>query len=219
MKRAAVLSLALFAATALTAAKPTHKLETAKGLPDALSKKVAAALDPAGNKIATGKGLVCEIWFVKSAAVKSATGNYSALTEGQLVGALRVGKAATYTDFKGQEIKPGVYTLRYGKQPVDGNHIGTSELPDFLLALPAKTDTDPKTLTMKEMFHKASAKAAGSTHPAIFSLLPAKKTAKPALAHNEDKDWWVLSATVNATAKGKKAPVAVRMVAVGKTDE
>ena len=46
-----------------------------------------------------------------------------------------------FTDFRGQEIKKGVYTLRYGQQPEDGNHIGTSELADFLLAIPAGVDS------------------------------------------------------------------------------
>ncbi|MFQ5730352.1 MAG: hypothetical protein ACE5KM_00195 [Planctomycetaceae bacterium] len=219
MKRAAVFLSALLAMTGLTGAKPSHTLETVKAVPKGLSKKVVAVLDPTTYRIRTDKGAVCEIWFVKSAAVKKATGTYSSFAEGQLLGALRVGKAAPYTDFRGQELKPGTYTLRYGKQPVDGNHVGTSELPDFLLALPAKTDTDPKTLTMKEMFHKQSAKAAGTTHPAIFALLPGKKTTKVTLSHDEDKELWILSVTVNAAAKDKKAPVPLTMVAVGKTDE
>jgi len=224
MRRFVMPSLfALFSVSVLTAAKPTHKLDVDKKTPDGLSQKVTAALDPAVHRITTDKGVVCEIWFVKSAEVKA---NFKPTLSvkypfevGQLIGALRVGKAKTFTDFRGQELKPGVYTLRYGKQPIDGNHIGTSELHDFLLALPAKEDKDPKTFRFVGPLHKTSAKSAGSTHPAIFSLLPAKASDKASLSHEEDKDLWILQSVVNRAAKEKSKKVPVKMVAVGKTDE
>ena len=214
---------AVLAVALLTGAKPAVKLESRKGLPDGLAKKVAAKLNPAGYRISTAKGVLCEIWFAKNLPVKAGfkptlSAKYP-FTPGQLVGAIRIGKAGTYTDFKGQEMKPGVYTLRYGLQPEDGNHIGTSETADFFLALSAKTDTDPKLISLKETFHKRSAKAAGSTHPAIFSLLPPQKGGKAGLSHNEDKNLWILTATIATKAKGVKTKLTVRLVAVGKSEE
>ena len=214
----ATLAVCLF-----TGAKSEHKLESAKGAPDGLSKKVAAAIDGKGHKIAGKKGTIVEIWFAKTAPVKAGFKPTLAVKypfqPGQLIGAMRVAKGNKYTDFRGQELKPGVYTLRYGKQPEDGNHIGTSELYDFLLALPAKMDTDPKAINLVNMLHKRSAKSVGSTHPAIFSLLPAKKSDKAKLEHNADKEHLILNASIQGEAKGKKVTVPLRMVAIGKGEE
>lgn len=202
----------------LTGAAPTNKLETVKGLPDGLAKGVAALLSEKGLRLVSGKGTVAEVWFAKQVAVKAGfkpTLNVKyPFQPGQFIGVLRVGKAQTFTDFRGQELKPGVYTLRYGQQPEDGNHIGTSETADFLLALPAKMDTDPKTISLMDTLFQRSAKAAGSTHPAIFYLLPPEKSAKTALMHDEDKEFWILQTALKA---GKKA-VPLRLVIVGKSE-
>ena len=91
---------------------------------------------------------VCDVCAVKDLAAKDGfkpTLNVKyPFQPGQLIGALRVSGKTEFTDFRGQPVKAGVYTLRYGQQPQDGNHIGTSELSDFLLAIPATTDTDLK---------------------------------------------------------------------------
>lgn len=219
------LFLVTFALSAglLAAAEPSHKLAAVKGAPDGLSEKIAGLLNPAGQRVMGPDGPVADVWLAKPLAVKekfSATFNVKyPFTPGQIVGALRVPEKSKFTDFRGQQIKPGVYTLRYGQQPEDGNHIGTSELADFLLAVPAKTDTDPKPIGDFDKLSMMSAKAAGTTHPAIFSLLPAeKKPEKPGLAHNEDREFWILEITAEGKAKDKKMPVPVRLVVIGRSE-
>jgi len=216
--------LALALSTGLLAgAKPTHKLTPVKKAPQGVSKQIAAALNPAGYGIAGPKGPVCEVWLVKSLAVKSSFKpsldvKYP-FTSGQLIGVLRVAQKAEFTDFRGQEVGGGVYTLRYGQQPPDGNHVGTSELYDFLLAIPAKFDADPKPLNGIEALHMKSAKTAGSTHPAVFSLLPTTKAAKAAsLTHDEDREFWILTLSGNGKAKGKTVKIQVRLVAIGQSE-
>jgi hypothetical protein len=39
-------------------------------------------------------------------------------------------------DFRGQQVPVGFYTLRYALIPDDGNHLGVSPNPDFLLLIP-----------------------------------------------------------------------------------
>ncbi|MBM4075607.1 MAG: hypothetical protein FJ267_08185, partial [Planctomycetes bacterium] len=146
------------------------KLSIADKQPAGLSEKVAMAVNPQGQQIEVTGGKIGSIWLVKSLDVKpdfkpSLNVKY-ALTPGQLVGVIEVTKKSEYTDFRGQDVAAGVYTLRYGQQPVDGNHVGTSELHDFLLAIPAKHDTDSATLKMSDAMHKLSAKTSGSNHPA-----------------------------------------------------
>ena len=48
------------------------------------------------------------------------------------------------SDYRGQAIPPGSYTLRYAMLPQDGNHMGVAPNPDFLLAIPAAIDSDPQ---------------------------------------------------------------------------
>ena len=43
-------------------------------------------------------------------------------------------------DYRDQPIAKGVYTMRYGLQPVNGDHLGVSTYRDYSLLLPAAKD-------------------------------------------------------------------------------
>ncbi|HCK52851.1 MAG TPA: hypothetical protein DIC23_06510 [Planctomycetaceae bacterium] len=208
-----------------TAAAPSHKLGRTKALPKGVGPKVAGLIDKAGYQITSPKGPVCSVWLVKDVPVrdkfKPTLSIKYPFIAGQLVGLLQVHDKNGYTDFRGQELKPGVYTLRYGQQPEDGNHVGTSELADFLLALPAKIDQDPKPIFGFEDLSMKSAKSAGAIHPAIFSMLPSEKPIKSAsVTHDEDHDFWILNVAAAATSKSKKATkVNLRFIVVGRSPE
>lgn len=190
--------------------------------PAGLSQPLAAKLDPQGYRVQTAQGAVCDVWLLKDLAAKPGfkpTLNVKyPFQSGELIGVLRVADKVDFTDFRGQAIKPGVYTLRYGQQPQDGNHIGTSEVSDFLLALPAATDTNLKPLGNPESLHKASAKAAGGNHPAIFSLLPSEAPVTSAMLAKDDNNHWVLSLPVPAVQGGKKISVSLRLIVIGKAE-
>jgi hypothetical protein len=125
---------------------------------------------------------------------------------GTLVGAIRFSRKAA--DFRNQDIPRGVYTLRYGNQPVDGNHVGTFATRDFLLMLPPDADTSPDAIPEMDLFKK-SAESAGSTHPAIMPLLKAEGDDDgPAARHLEEQEWWTLRFTGKG-AGGEKVPLEV----------
>jgi hypothetical protein len=173
-----------------------------------------------GYQVISAKGAVVEVWLLKEVALKPGfkpgfTQMYP-FSPGQLLGALVIPKGGEYTDFRGQAMKAGTYTLRYGLQPMDGNHVGTSETYDFLLALSAKADTKTDPIkTVKELV-KISAKAAGSAHPAIFSLLdPEEAEAKAKLEQDDFTEHWVLSFGAKGKAKDKRVDFKVRLVVVG----
>lgn len=203
------------------AAEEAYQLGSADKLPEGLNEKVAALLDPAGHAVTLKDANVCTVWLAKSLPLKakfkpSLTVKYP-LTAGQLVGALEV-KAAEFTDFRGQPVKAGVYTLRYGLQPQDGNHVGTSETSDFLLAIPAAGDTDPALIKIPNLM-KRSAKATGSNHPAIFSLLPpGESVEKPTLAHEAGKELWILEFAAEGKQGDAAAKVPFKLVVVGKSE-
>ena len=204
------------------AAKPSHQLKTAKELPNDLPKPIAEKMEPAGYQIAEPSGILGTVWFAKDVTLKPGFQpgfmvKYP-FNVGELVGVLKVEKDGSMTDFRGQELKAGLYTLRYGQQPQDGNHIGTSETSDFLLASPIAKDAKPATLTDMDEFIKNSAAAAGSNHPAIFSLLPTEKAGEAKLTYNKDRDFWILDAAITGKDKDKAVKVPVKLVVVGKAE-
>lgn len=185
-------------------------------IPEGLSSEVTQSLARPGSRITGPDGPLCTLWFVKAPLLKEGFSPTLSvkypLTPGGLVGVLKVEKGTELTDFREQVLAPGLYTLRYGQQPADGNHIGTSELADFLMALPAKEDSSPKTTDDLDEVVALATEAAGTTHPAILALKPAEE-AKPQgakLVHDPADDLWMIE-----TAIGEKSPLALRLVVVG----
>jgi hypothetical protein len=198
--------------------------------PQGLAKAIAEKLGPFELKITRGENrTVAEIWLAKEWPIKAGfqptdTVQYP-LSIGQLVGAIRFKRKAS--DFKGQEIHSGVYTLRYGQQPVDGNHVGTSATRDFLMLLPADADTSPEPLDEKGLLQR-SKKAAGSSHPAILSLVKpgplrntGAKVALPVMRHTEKPDWWIVQFVGPGRLATDREPTGLRvdLVVVGKGGE
>ncbi len=140
-------------------------------VPPELAAPVAALLAPQGVHAETGRAAL-DFWWVKALPLKGAAGappSWSAVEEGRLVGAVRVG--ANYPDIRGKNVKPGVYTLRYGIQPSNGDHLGVSPFRDFLLLSPAALDTDPAAKGHDGTI-ELSKEAIGGSHPAVLSIDP-----------------------------------------------
>lgn len=214
----AVLSLAFVVAA--HAADP--KVESLKEGPTGLSPAVTAALSETALRVSGPNGPVCDVWLTKEVPLnpnfKSSLQIKYPFQPGQLIGAIRFPARSTPTDFRGQELKPGIYTLRYGLQPSDGNHVGTSEIRDFLVACPPKEDADPKPIEDFKALAKLSAAAPGTAHPAIFPLLePADKpVAAPAAKHDAEKDLLILETNASGKAGAAAAPTPIRLVVFGK---
>lgn len=153
----------------------------------AASESVRKALEPKGSRVTLPDGTAaCEIWLRSAApAGKTETPGaiYKTLGESSLIGVITFPKATS--DFRGQSIKPGAYTLRYALHPSDGNHLGISPVRDFLVMIPIGVDQNADAQYKFEELVKMSAKASGTNHPAVISLaLPEVKPA-PTLVENE----------------------------------
>jgi hypothetical protein len=121
-----------------------------------------------------------DFWWVKSLPLKGAGGgapSWQDVEEGTLVGAVRL--SADYRDIRGRVIRPGVYTLRYGIQPANGDHLGVSPFRDFLLLSPAAIDKDPAA-SGHDGTIEMSKQAIGGSHPGVWSIDPPVAT-EPAL--------------------------------------
>jgi hypothetical protein len=218
-----LLFLAAFGqASALLAADQT--VEPLKEPPAGLSAEITAAINSSGYRITGKDGVICDVWLAKEIPLKpkfksSLRIKYPFQT-GQLFGVIRFPEGSRPTDFRGQSLKPGTYTLRYGLQPDDGNHLGTSDIRDFLVGCPPKTDVDPKRVEdIKDLF-KLSAQAAGTTHPAIFLLFPpAEKPFEAAgVRYDDEKHLVILQANADAKDGEKTVAIPVSVVTVGKTE-
>lgn len=213
----AVAAVVLVSAGALQA--DDHRLEAlAEAAPsDAVAAPIAGLLNAEGLKVVRGESrTVCQIWLRKemetAGGEKPQAVNYP-FAPGSLVGVVRFPKKAS--DFRDQDIASGTYTLRYGQQPVDGAHVGTSPTRDFVLLLPADKDTAVAALDYATMT-KLSAEAAGSNHPLLLSLQrPGDADLKPTIRHEEGPDWWI----ARLAGKTKAAVVPIDVVVVGHASE
>ena len=208
----------------------SHTLKTVTKFPKEIPEKLQKELLSEGLQVQHKEQALMTLWLRKSVPIKpNFTETFSVfypLFVGDFVGVLQVESKEGTTDFRGQELKPGFYSLRYAQQPEDGDHLGTSDTSDFLVGIPLKADVKTDRIADVESLFKMSAKASGSTHPAIFALLPSKKApAKTLLEHDEDKDFWIWNTSFQgAETESKSKPekkaksTGLRLVAIGESE-
>jgi hypothetical protein len=140
---------------------------SAPGASDALKQ----AVEEKGYRITLDGGWTAEFWFAKQlkTAAKDLSGAlYPELANAEFVGVVNLPKGMT--DFRGQAIPAGVYSLRYQLLPQDGNHMGVAPNPDFLLAIPVASDPNPEQGYLYKKLVALSAKTTGTNHPAVIAL-------------------------------------------------
>jgi hypothetical protein len=158
-------ALLTFSATYLLAQAPKASVLQEKPASQ-LAPAIASLLDTSGAKVVVGDATL-DIWWVQSAGGDGP--GWSGVESGTLVGAVRV--TGPFKEIRGKVVAPGVYTLRYGLQPQNGDHLGISTFRDFLLLSPASVDTDPKVLGFDGVV-ALSKQVIGTSHPASLSIDP-----------------------------------------------
>jgi hypothetical protein len=154
------------------------------------SESIVKMLEAKGYRVALPDGtVVCEIWLrsdVPAQTGRNVEGaNYPELSSSELVGIVTFPKQVS--DFRGQPIKPGSYGLRYELLPNDGNHMGVAPNRDFLLLTPMTEETDVSAQFSQEQLVALSAKASGTAHPAVFSMVQPDGDTFPAIYKNDDR--------------------------------
>lgn len=175
--RFAILALVcatVFGFAASASAQGFKAAVTAVPVPAEISSAVRSLLSPVTVSVTSDGQPYCEIWTRTS--IPAATSgsaplgvNYGHLVDGEIFGAIRFDVAVK--DFRNQPVKPGTYILRYGLQPVDGNHQGVSDYRDFLLLTPPDLDTSAANLSDNDMY-TLSRKSTTTGHPSVWSLVP-----------------------------------------------
>jgi len=149
--------------------------------PAELAAGVASRLAPAA-KVTIGAATL-DIWLVQKLERSAGGTGWANVESGTLVGAMRV--SGEFKEIRGKAVKPGVYTLRYGLQPQNGDHLGISTFRDFVLLSPAALDRDPKALGFDGVV-ALSKEVIGTAHPASLSLDPPEDA--PGAAHSVYKN-------------------------------
>jgi len=168
-------ALALTIASGPAAFAAAGKVEKIGAFTGDVPEWVKGTLEAQGYRVSLSDGTVAnEIWLRK---------DFPGLTRGALVGVITFPKDGS--DFRGQKVKAGTYTLRYAQIPEDGDHLGASPTPTFVLLIPPGEEAEPADdLTFKEVT-KMSAKASGTNHPSPMNLADASAQKEfPAVATN-----------------------------------
>lgn len=180
---------------------------------------LASLLQPQGTRVTDSSGAtICEIWLGNAVPLAATTNSspdimYGNLEVSTLVGAIHFPNPSS--DFRGQAIKAGYYTLRYGQTPQDGNHMGVNPTRDFLLMSPVAQDTNLSAVFSLKDLVAMSKLASGTNHPAVLEMDPAGTGAAPTVTQNSE-GYTVLSAQAQSkTAAGQAQPLNLSVVVVG----
>jgi len=168
----------------------------APGASDELKKAVEAK----GYRVVLEGGWTAEFWFAQpltTAGKESPGALYPELANGEFVAVVNFTNGSS--DYRGQPIPAGLYTLRYQFLPQDANHMGVSPNPDFLLTIPAAADANLAEILPFKRLVSLSAKTTGTAHPAVIALATA---GTPANVAKDDQGMMILTVEVPLTAPG-----------------
>jgi len=199
------LAAALLCTAAALAQSP--KVERIASAPKGLSHDVIAVLESKGYGVTLDNGWTAELWLTKKIKLANNGASealYPELSKGEFVGVLHLPKGMT--DFRGQAIPAGTYTLRYQLLPQDANHMGVSPNPDFLLAVPIASDTELDAVYPYDKLVALSAKSTGA-HPAVIAL---EKAGEPGTASTDDQGMLVLTVAPEDPAKPLKLGIVLK---------
>ena len=193
IRPAHVLALLVSLATSIPATQGAALSASRHDLPPAvaLAKPIANKLVAGGVRVIVNRAspLTLDFWWVAALPLQAESGDLSwtSVAEGALVGAVSI--PSEFRDIRGRIVKAGVYTLRYGLQPSNGDHLGVSPYREFLLLSPAASDTDPAPRGHDGTI-EISKLTVGGSHPGVWSIdppvakEPALQLAKTELDHD-----------------------------------
>jgi hypothetical protein len=186
-----------------------------EAVPAELAAEIAAALAAGGTRMTVGAATI-DCWWVKAVAggqgPSTASSAWQSVPEGALIGVMR--STAPLRDIRGRTIPPGTYTLRFGLQPANGDHLGVSPHREFLLVSPARVDTTVAP-TGHDRTVDLSRETINASHPSVLSLDPPESSLAPGSIHRNDAGH---EAVIVEVVRGEGTPLRFGIVLVGKIE-
>jgi len=186
-------------------------------IPKDVSPAVARELSDQCIELLDSKSKVlAQLWLRKTVPAKAATGGpftYRDLEETTLLGAVRF--PADVRDYRNQKIRAGVYTLRLGFQPMDGDHMGTAPFSEFCLLVGAANDKSPDLIKDPKDLYERSGKSVHHTHAGVLLLFPVEKRSPSPKLVNKGQGQWVVTAEEKASAAGNVGILGIALTLVG----
>lgn len=176
--------------------------EVGVALPESIPEAARALLGQEGVSVQSGDTAVVSFWM-RSAPFdgEPASGfgiRFDNIPEGAFLGVLEFPQRGS--DFREQAVPPGLYTLRFGLHPEDGNHMGVAASRDFALLSPVDKDLDVAKNYDFDGIVELSADV-GNPHPTVARLELPEADEGPNLWEN-DYENWVLDLPVAGTVIG-----------------
>ena len=175
--------------------------------PKELSEEVRKLLGKQSVQLVDEGGkTVGEFWFraeIPAEATAEQVKNgitWREVAQSTVLGAVRFDQ--DWSDYRKQKVKAGVYTLRLGYQPADGDHMGSSDFQEFALVVAAEKDKKPELVDAKRLV-EMSGSSIGATHPGVFMLAPNPKAEGPSIVP-APREHWVLQSKGEIVVGGKK---------------
>ena len=204
---ASLLTLAVCLATVPAVAD--YKLEKGAAAPEEVPAALKDLVEAPGLRVVKADAPYAELWLHKAlaGAAKPPEGDvlYTGLAEGAFLGVWRF--VTKGSDFRGQSMNPGLYTMRYARMPADGNHMGAAQYRDFILLVPLAADSNPAAQLPFAEVVALSRKASGTGHPAVFPLASPESVTEPTLTKDYEENW-ILKIRVS-TKCGEPMPFAI----------
>ena len=220
-----ILAAAVLLIAATSAAAQGYKVETLNvPPPEELAPVVRETLAGEVLRVTGPNGPLCEIWLRKVIPAKAKASEelgiaYAQLEEGSLIGTIRF---LTMTrDFRRQQVRPGIYTLRYSLYPTDGAHMGVSPFRDFLLIAPAALDTNIAPVPFNDLM-ALTKKASTTSHASPWGLLKTEgeQGTLPSITHAKAEDHWILHFRAQVQpAGGVATPIVMSLIVAGYAPE
>ena len=161
-------------------------VQTGAPIPEAVPEATRALVAQAGVSVQAGDATLVRFWM-RTAPFEGepASGfgvRFDNIPEGAFLGVVEYPDRGS--DFREQAVPPGVYTIRFGLHPEDGNHMGVAASRDFALLAPVDKDLEVAKNYDFDGIVQLSADV-GNPHPTVARLELPEADAGPSIWEND----------------------------------
>jgi hypothetical protein len=220
MNRLCAISLLLLPAT-MPAADAEFTLKVQKIAPSSeLHESIRGLLSDDAIQLESQGMLIATLWLRKEIPAEANADQvkngltYREIPKTTVLGAIELPQK--WIDFRKQEIPKGVYSLRLGFQPQNGDHDGTAPHTEFCLLSPAFKDEKPDTMEFKALI-EMSATITGSTHPSVMLLFPNSKPDDAPKLVSRGRGIWTANVKRTVRAGERKTTLGFAFTVAGHT--